>query len=78
METQTLKSKLVNELLRITKRQRLPKIVREQFNNDYMNNKTQVVAFRTSQVEHLEIQLKAQKEGLSKADYIRKKLLTND
>jgi hypothetical protein len=35
METQTLKSKLVNELLRITKRQRLPKIVREQFNNDY-------------------------------------------
>jgi len=43
-----------------------------------MNNKTQVVAFRTSQVEHLEIQLKAQKEGLTKADYIRKKLLTND
>ena len=35
METQTFKSKLVNELLRITKRQRLPKIVREQFNNDY-------------------------------------------
>lgn len=53
-------------------------IYREQFNNDYMNNKTQVVAFRTSQVEHLEIQLKAQKEGLTKADYIRKKLLTND
>tara|TARA_R100000995_G_scaffold12379_1_gene5008 strand:+ start:297 stop:479 length:183 start_codon:yes stop_codon:yes gene_type:complete len=35
METQTLKSKLVNELLRITKRQRLPKIVREQFNDNY-------------------------------------------
>ena len=35
METQTFKSKLVNELLRITRRQRLPKIVREQFNNDY-------------------------------------------
>lgn len=35
METQTFKSKLVNELLRITKRQRLPKIVKEQFNNDY-------------------------------------------
>ena len=35
METQTFKSKLVNELLRITKRQRLPKIVRDQFNNDY-------------------------------------------
>jgi len=35
METQTFKSKLVNELLRITKKQRLPKIVRDQFNNDY-------------------------------------------
>jgi hypothetical protein len=35
METQTFKSKLVNELLRITKRQRLPKIVREQFNDNY-------------------------------------------
>ena len=30
-----LKLKLVNELLRVTKRKRLPKIVREQFNNDY-------------------------------------------
>jgi hypothetical protein len=35
METQTFKSKLVNELLRITKRQVLPKIVREQFNDNY-------------------------------------------
>ena len=30
-----LKLKLVNELLRVTKRKRLPKIVGEQFNNDY-------------------------------------------
>ena len=30
-----LKLKLVNELLRVTKRKGLPKIVREQFNNDY-------------------------------------------
>ena len=30
-----LKLKLVNELLRVTKRKRPPKIVREQFNNDY-------------------------------------------
>ena len=47
-------------------------IYREQFNNDYMNNKTQVVAFRTRQGEHLEIQLKAQKEGLTKADTFAK------
>ena len=30
-----LKLKLINELLRVTKRKGLPKIVREQFNNDY-------------------------------------------
>jgi hypothetical protein len=30
-----LKLKLVNELLRVTKRKRLPKIVEKQFNNDY-------------------------------------------
>ncbi len=30
-----LKLKLVNELLRVTKRKGLPKIVGEQFNNDY-------------------------------------------
>ena len=37
-----------------------------------------MVTFRTNEVEHLKIKLNAEKQGLSKGDYIRKKLLKDE
>tara|TARA_B100001059_G_scaffold209082_1_gene221818 strand:+ start:300 stop:437 length:138 start_codon:yes stop_codon:yes gene_type:complete len=43
-----------------------------------INNKGKVVAFRTDEIEYLKLNLKAQQQGITRTDYIRKKLFTDD
>ena len=46
--------------------------------NMSINNKGKVVAFRTDEIEYLKLNLKAQQQGITRTDYIRKKLFADD